>query len=335
MKTTGKQKRTMSDSLQALINNIQSLPNDSVREARAALEQFWQDLRTVLQEVQFTAEEGAFVRGALVAVYIVITRRDDERVDATITLYPYNEQRSLVRGVEMTLIREDEHGGKILSRTAQTGWEGGVTFDDLPTGKYQLQLTEEKQDAAQDISRTNRSTESQEIVWTAIQLMATVWAQQQKALLQNLWLESVTHWISEQQKQLAQRQARIRMRGDQSDLTELWPEVIRVKVVDSNRQQQNRTVKWTLAEQPVIRPSGEFQTVLNTEEPGYAGGTLRCTVALVKGVKLTFTGTITPAKTYGYWRATVTASGLPVTNLEQDMILVSSVVQFELELPES
>ncbi len=97
----------------------------------------------VLRQLRLTSEHGDFARGAFLAAYVDITAQSTGLFEACLTLFPYDQRWSTVRGVALTLVGQDTDHNLIPGRMLRTGWDGGLNFPDLPAGEYQVLLAEE------------------------------------------------------------------------------------------------------------------------------------------------------------------------------------------------
>lgn len=114
---------------------------------------FWQDVIMVLRQLRFTPAHGVFAHGHFLSAYVGLSEHPGDLFDACLTLSPYDQRWSTVRGVAITLAGQDKDHKPIPARTARTGWDGGITFPDLPAGEYQVLLAADGVDATRQAAQ--------------------------------------------------------------------------------------------------------------------------------------------------------------------------------------
>jgi hypothetical protein len=102
---------------------------------------------------------------------------------------------------------------------------------------------------------------------------------------------------------------------------------LEVPVVDAAGQSLGRTVHFQVVQPPAITKAGEFVCILHTSDPGFAGGSLRCTVTVSEEVKVTFTGECIQ-KAQGSWVVMISTAGLPT--LAEPLVIPARSVEFSV-----
>jgi WD40 repeat protein len=141
-----------------------------------SLERFLEDLRNVLRRLCFSPDKNGFSRGEFLSAFVTVTKNAGQLYDACLTLSPYSDMWPLVRGIELALISTERKLILFSPPMATTGWEGGVTFKDLPAGEYQVLLRQDHETLRRP-SGAQADEDNVGKVWDVVGAADKLWAQ--------------------------------------------------------------------------------------------------------------------------------------------------------------